>query len=313
MDELKRLRDADPIRETPTDWPDRGNHLWGRVLHDIDDTAAVSVSVGRPKWRSLVVVGAMVSFGLLVVVSSFALNRREASEDPGPTAAASTPAQIAQPVPIEAARASDDELIVNFVGGHTGTGPCSTRYTATVDETETQVTIIVNLTGYVVPSAGPDGLPVGCTADGVSRSLSVSLSKPLGDRGVVDGVTSNPVPVFNARLRVPSSLPEGWTVVLDQGSGQHWTRVWSRVVRSPCWVSVTEGTQGPFPGEFDDYTPVADMAHTGDAAHEVLVDATGTRWAAAWQSGVTWLIVRGGCDTREFDLDAFGVVVASLN
>ena len=81
-----------------------------------------------------------------------------------------------QVVAVPAGAQNSRQVTVWFVGGAAGTGPCTSTYTAAVAESATAVVV----TPIEHPSPGQAG--VVCAAVGYRRSVTVTLSSPLGGR-----------------------------------------------------------------------------------------------------------------------------------
>ncbi len=75
------------------------------------------------------------------------------------------------------------QLTVEFTGGPPGTGPCTESYTGRLSETKSTVTVRVTRQ----PSHERASPNVICSAVGYRRTLTLTLSHPLGDRVVLAG------------------------------------------------------------------------------------------------------------------------------
>ena len=81
-----------------------------------------------------------------------------------------------------------NELTVSFVGApDPGDKPCGEDYSAEAVESDLAVVVIVTRH----PHAG--AVPVACPAVGARRTAAATLTKPLGDRAVLDFQTGTPV------------------------------------------------------------------------------------------------------------------------
>jgi hypothetical protein len=72
------------------------------------------------------------------------------------------------------------QLTLSFIGAQAGTGPCGAEYTADVKQSATAVSISTR----ELPK--PNGDRGQCTLVGYTRTVTVTLSSPLGNRVVVD-------------------------------------------------------------------------------------------------------------------------------
>lgn len=81
-----------------------------------------------------------------------------------------------QVVAVQPRDAASRTVTVWFVGGPSGTGPCSIEYTGTAAESATAVVVTP------VPRPKPAGSSVICTLEGHRRSVTVTLASPLGSR-----------------------------------------------------------------------------------------------------------------------------------
>ena len=88
---------------------------------------------------------------------------------------------------------ADRTLTVRFVGGPSGTGPCSDQYTLGTAESEEAVALLVN-EKKSMSNAGSSR--VACTAKGVPRQLTLTLSERLGARVVVDAGNGSAIAVL---------------------------------------------------------------------------------------------------------------------
>jgi hypothetical protein len=82
-------------------------------------------------------------------------------------------------------------LTVEFGGEPAGTGPCTGSYTLNVAESRTAVAVAVR--GVI---HDPDAM---CALPGHTRTATVILTGPVGNRVVVDAASSNAVPVTTHR------------------------------------------------------------------------------------------------------------------
>jgi len=82
-------------------------------------------------------------------------------------------------------------LEVSFVGAKEGADkPCGIDYTVEAMESETAVVVILWERAYTGPGAGG-----ACTMIGYTRTATVELARPLGDRAVLEVTQGMPVPV----------------------------------------------------------------------------------------------------------------------
>ncbi|MFC5747953.1 hypothetical protein [Actinomadura rugatobispora] len=82
-------------------------------------------------------------------------------------------------------------MTVQYIGAPPGEGPCSAEYRARVVEGETAVVAIVQARPRREPVEG-----VACAPAGTLRREVISLSRPLGERVVLDLAQGLPVPVI---------------------------------------------------------------------------------------------------------------------
>ncbi len=129
------------------------------------------------------------------------------------------------------ARTSVDEtsLVLFFIGAaeYEPDQPCTMRYVPVVEETDTEIRVLIN---GEHPSAPDATVPIACTMEGYPRSVNVHLSNPFGDRTLV--ALGQPRGVFDgSTLAEPQWLPDGWQAddespgLLDP-DGTSWTRSW---------------------------------------------------------------------------------------
>ena len=83
-------------------------------------------------------------------------------------------------------------LEVGFVGA-AASGPCGQDYTA--EAVESELAIVVIVTGRPVENPESSGPPGGCRLVGYGRTAEVRLGEPLGDRVVLEVRQGLPVPV----------------------------------------------------------------------------------------------------------------------
>lgn len=83
---------------------------------------------------------------------------------------------INQVVAVPAGSQDSRQVTVRFIGGASGTGPCTTAYSASVAESATAVMVTP------VAQVNPASKRVLCTLEGHRRSLTVTLPAPLGGR-----------------------------------------------------------------------------------------------------------------------------------
>jgi hypothetical protein len=84
--------------------------------------------------------------------------------------------------------AADDRTVtVHFTGSPEGTGPCTSDYTARAVESEHAAVVIVEVHPYPVPSGQ------GCSAVGYSRTATLVLAAPLGQRTLLQVVQGTPI------------------------------------------------------------------------------------------------------------------------
>ena len=82
------------------------------------------------------------------------------------------------------------QLTLSFPGAPAGTGLCEAEYTAEVAQSATAVSISTHeLPGHGTvqpPDGGSDQPQMVCASGGVTRTVTVTLQSPLGNRVVVD-------------------------------------------------------------------------------------------------------------------------------
>ena len=80
------------------------------------------------------------------------------------------------------------QLIVSFTGApDPGSEPCGADYTAEAVESSTAVVILI--------TTHPHGISETCTSIGATRTATVELAQPLGERAVLEVKQGLPVPV----------------------------------------------------------------------------------------------------------------------
>lgn len=161
-------------------------------------------------------------------------------------------------------------LLLFFVGAteYEPGQSCTMRYVPIVEETETEVHVMIR--GEHPPAADAT---TACTLVGYPRSVTVELAQPFGDRtlvalgqsrGVFDGST----------LAEPQWIPDGWQPssespgLLDPGTATSWIRSWAPPVPPPGEGSCLLGASGLalLEGSLDDVnrsTPPAEQTITG--------------------------------------------------
>ncbi|MFP5488346.1 MAG: hypothetical protein ACLGHQ_08585 [Acidimicrobiia bacterium] len=156
---------------------------------------------------------------------------------PAAPGASAAPDEESTPTPLDpalwsGARTSVDgqSLLLLFVGAaeYHADNPCSMRYVATVDESDTAVEIGIDGLRPLGASASAD-----CPAIGYFRSLTVDLERPLGDRPLIALGTERDV-YDGATLARPGWIPDGWEVGPEQpgdfgagSEGSAWSRTWA--------------------------------------------------------------------------------------
>jgi hypothetical protein len=105
------------------------------------------------------------------------------------------PRHVSEPRPgpnvsVGSARLGDGgrTITIEFVGGHIGTKGCDDTYQARVVQ-ETAIVVVFVAETRVIPSG------VLCLLPGYLDHLSVRLTKPIGSRVLVDGVSASAVPL----------------------------------------------------------------------------------------------------------------------
>lgn len=138
---------------------------------------------------------------LLAIVGALALSSCGRTDDAALSADAinSEQGDVPRPGPFEwdRARTSEDErsVAIDFVGGaeYDSSDFCTTRYEATATETDESVTVV--LSGWSPPPPSDTSVPIWCPMLGYSRAITVNLSKPLGERSLINGATGAAHPV----------------------------------------------------------------------------------------------------------------------
>jgi hypothetical protein len=153
-------------------------------------------------------------------------------------------------------------LLLTFVGGPPVTvipNPCAKIDRAEVDETDDRVVVTIR----TLPANIPLPREFACTAMGYFRTVSANLSRPLGDRRVIDRATGQQRrPFDSSTLRRPSFLPEGWSL-RNEGPGfdqpersATWRRTFgppplppidNRCAETAAAVTVSQGPPAPLP------------------------------------------------------------------
>ena len=164
------------------------------------------------------------------------------------------------------ARTTDDGLLISFVGGreYEAGNPCTVEYSDRTEETDHDVRVEI-VARTPVPS--PSDEPVACTSEGHFRTLTIPLTRPLGDRRLVEVQFDRIQPVFDgATLLEPETLPAGWSLLFEGPGHPHpeeatsWARTWGPPMPPPNEGSCTPSpapvtlTQGP-PGIVDQPAP----------------------------------------------------------
>lgn len=130
-------------------------------------------------------------------------------------------------------RTSEDgsSLIVFFVGAaeYQPGDQCSMRYIPTVEESDTEVHVAFR---GERPGSSDGGETYSCRLIGYSRSVTVDLSQPLGDRTLI--VLGEQRDVFDgSTLTQPEWLPDGWQISGEQPAfpgpspSASWARTWT--------------------------------------------------------------------------------------
>jgi hypothetical protein len=207
---------VDAAVQLPDDVPPAGEIRWddgttlsvptisaGQALKDLRASAEGSC----PDCRSLQVIAARISTAKVQTSRGpatapaweFSLNgtgvlvTRIAVAAPGAISVEPPPWDANNPpvgVRIDSATRTADglQLTAWFTGAPDGADkPCGEDYTAEVVESDLAVVIIVTRHG--------NGFAGGCTAVGATRSATVTLAKPLGERAVLEVTEGRPVPV----------------------------------------------------------------------------------------------------------------------
>ncbi|MBL7257543.1 hypothetical protein [Paractinoplanes lichenicola] len=110
---------------------------------------------------------------------------------------AGNPDDIPHGAAAEAARPDGLRLTVKFTGSREGADkPCGADYTAEAVESERAVAVLIQERPYDGP---PPSVPAGsthaCMLVGYMRTVTVTLSEPLGGRAVIEVQQGQPVPV----------------------------------------------------------------------------------------------------------------------
>ncbi len=144
--------------------------------------------------------------------------------------------------------ADGESLLLFFVGAaeYQPGDPCSSRYLATVEETDTEVNVAVR---GERPRA-PDGSEsYACRAIGYGRTVTVELAQPFGDRKLI--VLGAERDVFDgATLAQPSWIPDGWEERSEQPAGfsgdpaAAWARTWAPPSAEPRDGACVPGNSG---------------------------------------------------------------------
>jgi hypothetical protein len=85
-------------------------------------------------------------------------------------------------------------LTVSFPGAPAGTGPCDASYTMDIAESRTAVAVVV----HALPHRDRASGAVACALPAYGRQLTTVLSRPLGQRVVVDAASAAAVRVTRA-------------------------------------------------------------------------------------------------------------------
>lgn len=142
--------------------------------------------------------------------------------------------------------ADGSTLLLFFVGAaeYRIGDPCTARYVATVTESATEVRVAI----HSGQPARPDGAVDGCRSIGYSRSLTVELAQPFGDRDLV--VLGEPRSVFDgSTLARPKWIPDGWEDGPEQPAGigpdlAAWSRSWAPPHPEPIDGACVPGSSG---------------------------------------------------------------------
>jgi hypothetical protein len=149
--------------------------------------------------------------------------------------------------------------VLLFVGAaeYQAGDPCTMRYVATVEESETEVRVAIH-------GERPPGRAV-CRLLGHWRSVTVDLSQPFGDRELI--VFGAPRDVFNgSTLAQPRWTPDGWQEGHEQPAGlgagpsASWSRTWAPPQPEPRDGACVPGKSGFIlfqgaPGIVDEFPP----------------------------------------------------------
>jgi hypothetical protein len=213
-------------------------------------------------------------------------------------------------------------VVLSFVGGPPDTDPmaaCQVRYRADVVETVHEVTIRIHGEQLLEPE-------VGCTDEGYSRTISIQLEAPLGNR-TVRNLRDEVIEVWNhSPLRTPTWLPGGlgaWSLTSewrhDDGGfapaaawGRTWTSAVGHLVDDRCdgsdtWtVSLSQGPRrAVFPGP-NQMRPegIGERSIRGVNAIEGIADSAGMGLMSRslwWQEGEVAFMISSGrpCDEGE--------------
>lgn len=144
------------------------------------------------------------------------------------------------------ARTSTDgnSVLLFFVGAadYQAGDPCTMRYVATVEESDTEVRVAIR-------GERPPGRAA-CTLLGHGRSIRVDLAQPFGERELI--VLGESRDVFNgSTLAHPQWIPDGWQEGPEQPAGlgagpsAAWSRTWV-----PPHPRPQDGACTPGPGGF---------------------------------------------------------------
>jgi len=177
-----------------------------RVHLGTDTWETAHGSLRLPSWL-FSVSGLRGSASVLALAPSELFQPRHVSEpSPGPNVSVST-ASIGR---------GGRTITIGFVGGIVGTTGCDDTYKARVVQEKATVVVFVVETRVI-----PSGLL--CLAVGYRDHLSVKLTRPIGSRVLVDGVSASAVPVPTSRAVPPttkplpvvelSATPAGWVPV----------------------------------------------------------------------------------------------------
>ena len=161
-------------------------------------------------------------------------------------------------------------LLLFFVGAaaYEPGQSCTMRYVPVVEETETEVHVVIR--GEHPPAADAT---TACTLVGYPRSVTVELAQPFGDRTLVALGQSRRV-FDGSTLAEPRWIPDGWQPssespgLLDPGTATSWIRSWVPPVPPPGEGSCLLGASGlalleGSPDVVNRSTPPAEQTFTG--------------------------------------------------